>query len=893
MKHIRSLFSALPIFSTVRRCLVYVCAWALAALALPLSAHAGAEPPVSVTAPAGWIQPVATPAEFSVPRDDIWHGVYYLLVNRQARVTAAGVETYYQQAAKAVSETGVDQIANIAVDFDPDYQTLVLHSVDVVRAGERSSRLHPERIRLLHRASSLEQRIFDNTQTASLFLDDIQAGDIVEYAYTLRGANPVFGDRHFGFFTMQWGVPVAKSTARLLVADDLAVQMAQHNLPSPAEPRVREGYLEYRWAQRDVAARFIPDDAPDWYRPLPRIEWSLYDDWQTVAHWAEPLYSAPSPAPVAVRELAERIQREYSGDEERLLAALRFVQGEVRYLSVSLGVHSHAPHDPNLVLERRFGDCKDKTLLLLTLLAELDIPARPALVNTWLRRGVRERLPSPGAFDHVLATVELHGRRYWLDPTLTLQPSPLDALAQPNFGYALVVDPDTRELTSALPDDGGAWIETIEATLDLSGAIDEPVSYDISIQYEGRSAEWARRTMDTTNRTELQRGYLNFYAQHYPAIERTRALSAEDDPQRNRVVLAEQYAIEDFWTEPDADGGVTGSILVPDISRYLWGTSNTVREDPYALFYPFRATQTTRIALSGLWTIDPEQHRIEDPHFVFLRSITLDGSILTIVDHYETLSDHVPPEAIREFTANLKRARDSMEYGLIQYPDSASSAADTGIPEFGRWNWPILFFALTVLVLSGAAANWVYRLDPPPPTHVNDRLAGIAGWLILPAIGTVLTPFIIGYHIWVDIDVYGPEIWYRVTHPDSPNYAFVWRPILLFELAINLFLLVLSLLLLVTFFQRRRIAPRLFIAQLVLRLLVQLVGLWYISAFPELGIDEADKAEQMKELRRAFTTLSIWVPYFLVSRRVRSTFTRGWKDPGLEPNVPGTDGSVR
>jgi transglutaminase-like putative cysteine protease len=97
------------------------------------------------------------------------------------------------------------------------------------------------------------------------------------------------------------------------------------------------------------------------------------------------------------------------------------VQDEVRYLGIELGTYSHTPTGPSKVFERRFGDCKDKTLLLATVLNELGIDARPALVNTDARRALDGWQPSPYAFDHVIVRAELGGKTYWLDPTTPYQ----------------------------------------------------------------------------------------------------------------------------------------------------------------------------------------------------------------------------------------------------------------------------------------------------------------------------------------------------------------------------------------------------------------------------------------------------------------------------------------
>ena len=73
--------------------------------------------------------------------------------------------------------------------------------------------------------------------------------------------------------------------------------------------------------------------------------------------------------------------RALPSNEERVVAALEFVQSEIRYFSVSLGENSHRPASPDIVLKRRYGDCKDKSLLLMTLLDELKIPSKVVLLT--------------------------------------------------------------------------------------------------------------------------------------------------------------------------------------------------------------------------------------------------------------------------------------------------------------------------------------------------------------------------------------------------------------------------------------------------------------------------------------------------------------------------------
>ena len=92
--------------------------------------------------------------------------------------------------------------------------------------------------------------------------------------------------------------------------------------------------------------------------------------WSRVAAWGESLFVSPGPVPAALHAPLAQIRSASASTPGRVLRALRFVQDEVRYLGVEIGVNSHVPYPPATVMKRRFGDCKDKVLLLMTMLRE-------------------------------------------------------------------------------------------------------------------------------------------------------------------------------------------------------------------------------------------------------------------------------------------------------------------------------------------------------------------------------------------------------------------------------------------------------------------------------------------------------------------------------------------
>src|SRR5690606_35208309 len=261
--------------------------------------------------------------------------------------------------------------------------------------------------------------------------------------------------------------------------------------------------------------------------------------------------SIPDELETSIETEIKRIASTETSDEGRLLAALRFVQGEIRYLGVEVGPGSHAPNPPDQVLARRFGDCKDKTLLTITLLDRLGIEAHPALVNTSKRRALEQRMPHPGQFDHVLVQAKLGGRTLWLDPTRATQNADLAHLVQADFDLALIVDGSGKGLVSMSEGRQPVPVRLVKATFDARGGLDKPVPFTVTTTLEGERAESMRNTLATTSFEEMQKSYLNFYAGYYSGLHIAKPMEVKDDERNNRIVTVEHYQIPEFssWSE--------------------------------------------------------------------------------------------------------------------------------------------------------------------------------------------------------------------------------------------------------------------------------------------------------------------------------------------------------
>jgi len=839
-------------------------------VSLTLPARAASDSPL-IAAPPAWVKARALPTHAGPPADQLRQGTDYLLSDQQVKVEGRDKQHYRHFAMKALNEKGVEAIANIEIRFDPSFETLTLHSIMLRRGTQTLSKLRAGAVRVLQREKELDALIFDGSRTAHVFLEDVRVGDTVEYAYTVRGSNPVFDGSHFGQFDLQWVAPVQQVYARLLWPADRPLHLQTRNTAMQVQVQEIGGLREHEWQASQLPGLAVSNEAPAWYDPYPVVQWGEFKDWAAVAQWAVPLYQVPATIGGELRAELARIAAAHQAPQERLVEALRFVQQTVRYLGVEVGAGSHAPSAPATVLARRFGDCKDKTLLTVTMLRALGIEAWPALVHTQLRRGIAARQPSPGAFNHVLVLARVAGRDYWVDPTKPSQRGRLDLISQSNHGLALVVDAATSALRPMPTGEATQNRRRIQAVLDASEGLDKPVRYTVTTVTQGRSAEVLRAALAGSNADELQKTYLNFYAQSYPGVKLDQRFSVSEDEAANRVTVVERYLIEDFWGEAeDKAKRLEAHVRVPEMKSYLGGPREAIRQAPLALEHPVDIEHVTELRLPEDWTAKSETTRVEDPAFEFERKTVATPRLLTFTDRFRSLADEVSAADTPRYVANLERAREALGYQLTKTlgPQSEPAWSD-------RFNWSVAVAGLAMAGLWLRLALWVYRRDPA--TAQPQEGLPLGGWLILLGLGVLISPLLLLKQFWPLLDAYTNQAWALTTMPDGSSYHPLMAPLQLLELAVFLGRLLFCGLLIVMFLQRRRGWPQLFVIVTWTAWLSSALDLLLAAAIPSLtaSVTSAD----WSELARQLFFMVIWTVYLNQSSRVRDTFVRLRRPP--------------
>ncbi|HAB16253.1 MAG TPA: hypothetical protein DCE44_07370, partial [Verrucomicrobiales bacterium] len=439
----------------------------------------------------------------------------YLLVDEQ--VHTAKSEYYTRRVYEVLNESGVQQNSTLSATYQPDYQSLILHTAAVWRGDALEEQLDAKRIRVVQEELDSASHVYRGEARAFLVLNDVRVGDRIEFAYTVRGRNPVLDGHYVGGFLTGWMVPVERIRFRVLWPGSRPIHWrAVRNDVSP-DSRSNPDGTEMFWSLSNTAAEIVEPNTPSWYPPLPWVQLSDFDAWSDVAKWASQLFPQNLDLPPAL-ETHLKDWSALSNDDEKAEAALQFVQNEIRYVGIEIGINSHRPSEPATVLTRRFGDCKDKTQLLIAILQRLGITAQPLLVNQAARGTITNWWPSPYAFNH--AVVLAHGRtnQWLLDPTLSFQRGPLSARYVPDFGAGLIASPTSTQLIRLDSLARGTPYTRVDEDFRVAEK-GQPSELIVTTRSSGLAAEIVRAQFASTPRSDLERGYRNYYARQYPTIE--------------------------------------------------------------------------------------------------------------------------------------------------------------------------------------------------------------------------------------------------------------------------------------------------------------------------------------------------------------------------------------
>jgi hypothetical protein len=163
-----------------------------------------------------------------------------------------------------------------------------------------------------------------------------------------------------------------------------------------------------------------------------------FTSWQEMGNWYRNLTNGRRDASPQITQEVTTLTASAQTPLEKMKALAQFVQHDIRYVAIELGIGGWQPHVASEVFVHRYGDCKDKATLLSAMLSQVGVESFYVVINSE-RGSVTPQVPANvGGFNHVVLAIKL--------PASVTDPSLVATIQHPRLGPLLYFDP-TNELT--------------------------------------------------------------------------------------------------------------------------------------------------------------------------------------------------------------------------------------------------------------------------------------------------------------------------------------------------------------------------------------------------------------------------------------------------------------
>jgi Domain of Unknown Function with PDB structure (DUF3857)/Transglutaminase-like superfamily len=253
-----------------------------------------------------------------------------------------------------------------------------------------------------------------------------------------------------------------------------------------------------------------------------------YKDWTEVSRWMTSMHEGQTIVDDAVAAKARELTAKSTTELEKIQAIGTFVQN-LQYISIDIGVgygNGYRPRPSNLVLNRGYGDCKDKANLMRALLKVLKIEAYPIAIYSGDSTFTREEWASPYQFNHCIIAVKISdetktatvinhpklGRLLIFDATDSYTPvGDLPEYLQGSFALIAAGDQGGLSKMPVTSPEANSLDRKIEVTLSgsgaISGVINEKASGQMSTEFRSEY-----RLMKTAEYQQMIDGWLTYGA---------------------------------------------------------------------------------------------------------------------------------------------------------------------------------------------------------------------------------------------------------------------------------------------------------------------------------------------------------------------------------------------
>lgn len=569
----------------------------------------------------------------------------YLYMGEKDYVNEDGTATYEAHIVWKMLDNQAIQQGEINLPFDLNETTLDITMARTIKPDNTVVNVDKENIREVSPYSSFP--LYSSLRLKQFSMPSMEIGSIIEYKAVLKVIKPKMP----GLFSTYWsfppGLPVKLSILEVHAPEKLAVDYVSKNLNVNPEIDTKNGESVYKWTAKDIFIGGIFEPMlPPYDMVCPNLIVATVKTWDDFTKWFRGISEPQLEMDKEMKDFVASVVKRKGGDKEKILNELyNFVSQNIRYVAIPLKDSTYQPHKVTEIFTNKYGDCKDKSALLIALCREAGIDAYFALLKTRTAGPIIKKFPVLD-FNHcVVAVPKKEGGYTFLDTTLELN----------RFGYVhtemrdadiLIIKKDSHEFVKVPIDNSGPSGTDVEINMKLaddgSVSVTEKDTYIGDVEISKRLAG-KYSTQDATNA---------FFEQSlksmYPKARIESVNFTDPSNLTDRFCLELKYEIKDYTRQ-------AGKLVIFDLPNNTTNLTASAEKRIYPLWLSFLLKDTAVINIDippGLKLNYLPSDVERDSEFAsFSRKASVNKDKITIIYSYTEKVIVIPPDQYEKYKA--------------------------------------------------------------------------------------------------------------------------------------------------------------------------------------------------------------------------------------------------
>ena len=326
---------------------------------------------------------------------------------------------------KVLTEKGKRDNRTLTMSFMLPYTTVAVPNLEVIKPdGETVAVDVVANSKESIDDSQMAENIYDpNLRVLQVNIPDLNIGDVVHSVERETIERPIIpgeyaeenifeGPGFIRHITYEVYAPTNRPLKRIALRDEVPGTVTASTQPGS------DNTIMYRWEVNNVPRMFDEPSMPPYEMVLQRLFVSTVPDWAAVSKWywnlSQPHLEATTPE---MKQTVKELTAGAKTDMDRIKALFYYVSNKIRYMGITPEKDrpGFEPHDVCITFDKKYGVCRDKAALLVSMLRLAGLNAYPVLVSVGTRKDAE--VPDPD-FNHAIVGVELeNGQIVLMDPT--------------------------------------------------------------------------------------------------------------------------------------------------------------------------------------------------------------------------------------------------------------------------------------------------------------------------------------------------------------------------------------------------------------------------------------------------------------------------------------------